>query len=47
MDVLLFLALVCFLAAGIWAVMARSWPLLVVAAGGILLVVSGHPTFHL
>lgn len=47
MDVLLFLALVCFLASGIWAAILRSWPLLLVAAGGVLLVVSGHPTFHL
>lgn len=47
MNVLLFLALVCFLAAGAWGVIARSAPLVLVCAGGILLVISGHPTFQL
>lgn len=47
MNVLLFLSLICFLAAGIWGVIAGSWPLVLVGAGGILLIASGHPSFHL
>ena len=45
MNVLLFLSLLCFIVAGVWAVMNRSWPLLTVAAGGVLLVLALHPAF--
>jgi hypothetical protein len=37
MDVIHLLALVAFLAAGIWAAISRAWPLALIAAGLFLL----------
>lgn len=46
MDSLLLLALICFLAGGIWGAILRSWSLLLLGAGGVLLILSGHPLLH-
>ncbi|MFB9676296.1 hypothetical protein [Streptosporangium vulgare] len=40
MDVLVLLALVCFLAAAIWSAISRSWPITLLAAGAFLLTLS-------
>jgi hypothetical protein len=41
MDVIVLLALVCFLAATIWSAISRSWPIALLAAGAFLLTLSG------
>lgn len=46
MHVLLLLALICFLAGAIWGAILKSWPLLVLGVGGVLLILSGHPLLH-
>lgn len=45
---MILIALVCFLAAAIWAVVLspRAWPLALIAAGLLFYVLSGHPTLH-
>lgn|GEM_PF-4281171 len=40
MDVLVLLALLCFLAATIWSAISRSWPIALLAAGAFLLTLS-------
>jgi hypothetical protein len=40
MDVIVLLALVCFLAAAIWSAISRSWPIALVAAGAFLMTLS-------
>ncbi|WP_326823669.1 hypothetical protein OHA77_36250 [Streptosporangium sp. NBC_01639] len=41
MNVLVLLALVCFLAATIWAAIGRSWAVALLAAGAFLITLSG------
>lgn len=38
MDILLLLALVAFLASAIWSTIQRAWPLALLAAGLLLIV---------
>lgn len=40
MNVLVLLALLCFLAATIWSAISRSWPMALLAAGAFLLTLS-------
>lgn len=40
------LALVCFLAAAIWAAIGRAWPIALLAAGAVLLVLGDSGLIH-
>lgn len=44
---MLIAALVLALVVGIWAVLERSWPLLILAIAVVLLALSGHPALDL
>ncbi|MFI6453382.1 hypothetical protein ACIBF6_17715 [Streptosporangium amethystogenes] len=41
MDVLVLLALICFLAATIWSAISRSWAIALLSAGAFLITLSG------
>ncbi|GAA3104188.1 hypothetical protein [Streptosporangium carneum] len=41
MNVIELLALVCFLAAAIWAAIGRSWAVALLSAGAFLITLSG------
>lgn len=40
---LLLLALICFLASAIWSAILKSWPMVLLAAGLIFMVLDAHP----
>lgn len=41
MDILILLTLIAFLAAAIWSAIQRAWPIALLSAGMVLLVLSG------
>ncbi|MER7213205.1 hypothetical protein ABT340_39595 [Streptosporangium sp. NPDC000239] len=43
MNVLVLLALICFLTCAIWSAITRAWPLALLAAGLTLLLLASAP----
>lgn len=46
MDLFPFLALICFLSAGIWSAIQRAWPMVLLSLGLVFVVLADTSLIH-